>query len=422
MRSLYPALFSALTVSLAACAPNPNPRSAAHNAAHLKPPGGDVATASATLQHVPAAPPVNLHKPALEVVAADSGAMWTGVTVSNAGRIFVNFPRWGDKVEYTVAELKNGKPVPYPSAGINQFDSHRPAEHLVSVQSVVVSPDDRLWILDTGSVRMQSPLPGAAKLVAVDLTTNKVAKSIVFPPDVALSTTYLNDVRFNLRQGSAGVAYITDSGDQGPNAIIVVDLDTGKSWRRLNGHPSVRATPGFVATVESNPFLLRSSPGVSKPVTGGADGIAISADGKTLFYSPLSSRHLYGVSTEALADASVSDEDVATTVVDYGDRGYASDGLESDAAGRLYLTDYEHNAVHRRTFGPGGPADVTDEIIAQGPNLVWPDTLSLAPNGYLYFTANQLCRQKQYHEGVDLRQKPYLLLRVKTDGQRVELK
>jgi sugar lactone lactonase YvrE len=361
-------------------------------------------------------------KPALEIVATDDGPIWTGVTVSHAGRIFVNFPRWGDKVEFTVAELKNGKPVPYPNADINQFDSNKPGEHLVSVQSVVVAPDDRLWVLDTASLRMQSPLPGGPKLVGVDLTTNQVVKTIIFPPDVALATTYLNDVRFNLRQGTAGMAYITDSGDQGPNGIIVVDLASGKSWRRLNGHPSVRAQPGFVAVVENNPFLLRPAPGVSKPVTAGADGIAISADGKTLFYCPLSGHHLYGVSTEALSDTTVSDEDVAKTVVDYGDRGYASDGLESDAAGRLYLTDYEHNAVHRRTFGPGGPADVTDEIIAHGPNLVWPDTLSLATDGFLYFTVNQLCRQKQYHEGVDLRQKPYLLLRLKTDSQPVQLK
>ena len=73
--------------------------------------------------------------------------------------------------------------------------------------------------------------------------------------------------------------------------------------------------------------------------------------------------------------------------------------MESDAAGRLYLTDYEHNAVHRRTFGPGGPADVPDEILAQGPTLVWPDTLSLAADGYLYFTANQLDRQSSSTRG-----------------------
>src|SRR5262245_54915555 len=39
----------------------------------------------------------------LELVASFSGPMPTGVTVSEKGRIFVNFPQWGDPVDFTVA-------------------------------------------------------------------------------------------------------------------------------------------------------------------------------------------------------------------------------------------------------------------------------------------------------------------------------
>ena len=49
-----------------------------------------------------------------------------------------------------------------------------------------------------------------------------------------------------------------------------------------------------------------------------------------------------------LADPNTPDDRVAATVKDLGDRGFASDGLEFDDRGRLYLTDYEHNAVLRR--------------------------------------------------------------------------
>src|SRR5580698_3001895 len=77
----------------------------------------------------------------LEVVATFDGGMPTGVTVANGGRIFVNFPRWGDSVEYTVGEVKGGKTVPYPSAEINRYsEADNPSEKLVSVQSVVVDP------------------------------------------------------------------------------------------------------------------------------------------------------------------------------------------------------------------------------------------------------------------------------------------
>jgi hypothetical protein len=54
--------------------------------------------------------------------------------------------------------------------------------------------------------------------------------------------------------------------------------------------------------------------------------------------------------------------------------------------------------------------------------VLWPDTLSQAADGYLYFTANQLHRQAQFHGGKDLRQRPYALFRVKVDADPVLLK
>jgi hypothetical protein len=122
---------------------------------------------------------------ALEPVAYFHRAMLTGVTVSQQERIFVNFPRWGDDVPCTVAEIKDGQPVAYPDEAINQSDPNDLAAALVSVQSVVVDPIDRLWILDTGRVLdPSSPLfrrtdYGGPKLVCVDLATNQVVKKIL---------------------------------------------------------------------------------------------------------------------------------------------------------------------------------------------------------------------------------------------------
>src|SRR5215212_10410112 len=89
----------------------------------------------------------------LEPVAHFHGAMPTGVTVSHQGRIFVNFPKWGDAVAFTVSEVRDGgEVVAYPDEATNQTNSSDPSAALVSVQSVVVDPADRLWILDTGSL------------------------------------------------------------------------------------------------------------------------------------------------------------------------------------------------------------------------------------------------------------------------------
>jgi len=112
--------------------------------------------------------------------------------------------------------------------------------------------------------------------------------------------------------------------------------------------------------------------------------------------------------------AASRDSAVAATVQDLGDRGFASDGLGEDAQGRVYLTDYENNAIRRRG------TDGSYEIIAQDPRMIWPDTIALGHDGYLYFTANQLNRQAQFHRGRDLRQRPFVLFRTRVDGMPLE--
>ena len=352
----------------------------------------------------------------IEQVAAFTGPMPTGITVSRGGRIFVNFPRWGDQVDFTVAELKNGRAIAYPNPEINRPNTGDISKSLVSVQSVVVDPQDRLWILDTGSIEFGPTSYGGPKLIGVDLKQNRIFKTILFPQEVALPTTYLNDVRFDLRRGKAGMAFITDSSDQGPNGIIVVDLDSGKSWRRLNDHPSTKAEPNFLPSVEGQPLMTRLPDQPPSYIKMGADGIAISADGQRLFYCALASRRLYSVSVDALVNEQLDDAQVVETVEDLGDKGGGSDGLESDAQNQVYLSNYEQNAIYRRL------SSGIIETLVSDPRILWPDTLSVASDGYLYFTANQLHRQARYHEGKDLRQKPYSLFRTRINGQPITLK
>jgi len=357
---------------------------------------------------------------ALEPVMYFNGAMPTGVTVSQQGRIFVNFPKWGDNVQFTVAEIKNGKTVAYPDEAFNQTNPNDHGKALVSVQSVVVDPMDRLWILDTGSPLFEPTKYGGPKMVCVNLTKDLVVKKIILPQDVAFPTTYLNDVRFDLRRGSEGVAFITDSSQKGPNGIIVVDLASGVSWRRLHDHPSTKAEDlrNFLPIVEGRPFLEHLPNGsIKQGASMGADGIAISSDGSRLYYCPLGSRNLYSVDTDSLVDRSLDERKVADTVIDEGDRGGASDGLESDATGYIYSTNYEHNSIMRRH-----PDNREWETVVHDPRLLWPDTLSVAADGYLYVTANQLHRQARYQKGQDLRRKPYSLFRVHINTAPVLLK
>ncbi|MGH9270248.1 MAG: L-dopachrome tautomerase-related protein [Ilumatobacteraceae bacterium] len=363
-------------------------------------------------------PPADEPIGTLELVWSFDGPMPTGVTVSHSGRIFVNYPKWGDDVPATVTELRDGEAIPYPDEQWNRPAGDDDADALVSVQSVVVDPADRLWILDTGSPKFQPTSPGGPKMVCVDLTSDQVVQTIVFPRDVALDTTYLNDVRFDLRRGEGGMAFITDSSDSGPNGIIVVDLAAGEGWRRLHDHPSTKCESWetFRPIVEGRPLAERPADGPPEPMCMGTDSLAIGADGARLYYAPLTSRRLYSVSIDALCDRTLAEDAVAATVVDEGDKGSGADGLETDDLGRIYITAYEHNAVLRRL--PDGQF----ETVVHDGRLLWPDTMSVATDGYLYVTANQLHRQERYQGGQDQRRKPYALFRVRIDAGPVLLR
>jgi sugar lactone lactonase YvrE len=348
----------------------------------------------------------------LDLVTTFDGAMPTGVAVSRSQRIFVCFPRWDDPVEFTVAELRSGQLVPYPNLGIQHPANADPTVGLISVQSVVVDAQDQLWILDTGAPRHEMTSFGGPKLVGVDLAQDRVISTILFPADVALPTTYLNDLRVDLRRGAAGTAYVTDSSPV-RSGLIVVDLASGQSWRRLDNHPSTKAEPGFLPVVEGRPLMLRPPNGAPQPYRTGADGIALSADGTRLFYSSLIGRRLFSVSTEAMVNQAADDDAVAATIMDEGDKGGGGDGMESDAEGALYTTNYEHNAIFRRR------PDGWYESLAHAPYLLWPDTLALGSDRYLYVTVNQLHRGPRFHGGQDLRRRPYGLFRVRVDASPV---
>jgi sugar lactone lactonase YvrE len=375
----------------------------------------------------------------LETVATFNGPMPTGVSVSRSNRIFVNFPRWGDDVPFTVAEIVNGKAIPYPDASVNDWpgrassdptqykDKRQNETHFVSVQSVVVDPANRLWVLDTGSPLLKNALPGGPKLVAIDLATNKIIKRILLPSAVAGPTSYMNDVRFDLRVGSPaladgihGIAYITDSSEKGPTGFVVVDLATGQAWRKLDETSSVKPEPGFVMFAEGRP-LYKTEPGQPvKPGIFANDSLAISADGSRIFYCPVSATKLYSIPTAALRDRNLSPAAVAAQVSMVTGKE-SSDGLESDAAGAVYSTAPASGSILKIAPNSNFASGVEVTTLVHDPRLLWPDTMSLSDEGYLYVTANQLYNQPSMHHGKDLRQKPYALFRIKVDAKPVRL-
>ncbi len=322
---------------------------------------------------------------------------FTGVTVSKSGRIFLNFPRWSDRYVNAVVEvMKDGSIKPFPDETWNKWDM-KPAtagNHFVCVQSVVVDSTDALWVVDPAAPLLASVVPGGAKLVKIDLQTNKVVKVFPFGSDIARPNSYLNDVRVDTQRNTA---YMTDSGAGG---IVVLDLSSGKAHRALDGNPSVMVEHGIQISVNGKPVVGADG----KPPQFASDGIALSPDGNTLYYKAVTGANLYGIKTSLLRDAGTSAQTLGAAVEKVA-QTFPTDGLWMDPQGRLYLSGINQSTVLRLS------KDGKIENVAGDSRLEWPDTFSQGPDGAIYITASHINDEPQYNHGKSTRTKPYTLFK-----------
>ncbi|WP_110949590.1 SMP-30/gluconolactonase/LRE family protein [Pseudomonas bohemica] len=339
----------------------------------------------------------------IQEVAAFQGPGPSGIVVTPEGRTFVGFPRHAiDHTGMTLGELVNGKLVPYPSAEVSQPSTLSDSERLISVHGMTLDSKGRLWLIDDGKHAGHDGIaPGAAKVVGIDLNSNKIVSKVVLK-DALRQDSHMNDLRIDLSHGSQGVAYVADSSFAESPALVVVDLASGRQRRVLANDPSMVAQKDFVTQLDGVPMRYE---GDKTPFPhGGVHSLALTADNSRLYYSPLTSRHLWSLPTAALADFRLDDKQLAAQIRDEGEK-VMTDGMDIDRQGRLYLTDAEHHQVLRRW--PDGHL----EVVLRDPRLVWPDGLFVSADS-VYVTLGQWDR---LGKGFDTRKPPYLLIRTPID-------
>lgn len=340
----------------------------------------------------------------LEVVARMMQPDFSGVAITPNGRIFLGFPRHADDHTLaTLAEYKEGKLIPYPSREVSLPGVSDPSKRLVSVHGMTTDTKGRLWLIDDGKEAGKPIEPGAVKIVGIDPATNKVIAWVVLPEGVYLPKSHMNDLRVDLTHGAQGTAYITDSSFGQEPALAVVDLASGKARRILEHSLSTADDTHFMTYLEGEPKVW-SATHASFP-QGGADGIELSPDSKTLYWTSLSGRELWSAPTDVLSDSNQSNEQIEHSVQDLGQRPNA-DGLARDALGQLIFGAYDQRSLIRRNLNG------SFTLIAHDDRLGWPDGL-FVHDGYVYVTLGQWNRIASFNEGSNLRKPPYLLVRVK---------
>lgn len=366
-------------------------------------PGADKGTTSSA--NVPAdsaaataAPPAAPVNSPLQVVGALQEPQFVGVAVLPDNRVLIVSPRWDDNPVNPIAILgPNNTVQPYPDARWcmwNDSVKNEPARHWICPQAATVDKNGMLWVLDPAAPGLKTVVNGGVKLVKIDPKTNQVVQTIVFDKQAAPEKSYLNDVRIDTEHN---YAYITESAQGG---IVVVDLKTQKARRLLANHPSVKPED-LQLVVEGN----RMTDPQGKPMRIASDGIALSPDNQQLYYHALTGHTLYRIPTAALRNAALNETQLSQQVENLGQTP-ATDGMEVDAAGNVYLTAFEQNALVRRT--PDGKL----EEVVKDPRLQWPDTYFITPDKQLYVTTSAIHKTPTWNKGVSKKNQPYYVFKM----------
>ena len=309
-------------------------------------------------------------------------ALVQGVKIDSKGNFYVTTARWGGpEIPATLSMLvKNGETwelVPFPSEEMNDVTNPR---GLKAVLGFEIDRDDVMWILDQGHIAGKPSMPGDEKLILYDLKTNKEIGRYEFPDAVTdKKCSFLNDVSVD---GDSGFAYISDSGifcDPLHGGLIIYDRKANTARRVFDRSEFTNDEPNFFFNVGDRKSLKNTG------MRTGADGIALSGDKKTLYWTNLTGNHLYSIDTGMLRDAKLADADLKKAVRLATVLPSNTDGLTADRDGNIYLTALMLNSVMKYDT-------VTGKLtrVAYHPEMVLPDTLGWGANGALYVSSNHL--------------------------------
>lgn len=343
------------------------------------------------------------HDEELQVVASLGEYQAIGVGVSSDNRVFVSFPNRGGAYKHALTEIKNGEPVPYPNLDWNK-DSKEGNSNFASVQDIFVDADDNLWVLDSkpapggsifGNSEGEKAKEGYFKLVKINTKTDKVEK-IYNLNDLDKKRSGLNDVRIDTRRN---LAYFSDPGMA---AIVILDLKTEKTRVVLQKTEFTLAKPEIVLSYNGNE--MRNPEG--KPFRSNVNGIALTHDFEYFYFKPINHTHLFRIKTEFLTDKSLSDKSLAQKVEDMGEVG-VTHGLEADKKGNVYLTTSLDYTVKYLTH------EGELKTLTQDSRLLWPDSLGVGTDGYLYFSCAQMQLEAQWNDGQSKLELPFKIFRYK---------
>jgi sugar lactone lactonase YvrE len=309
-------------------------------------------------------------------------ALLHGVKVDGRGNIYVSTSRWGGKeIPATLSKVVRDGDAwvlqAFPSEEMNDVDN---PDGLKAVLGFEIDRNDVMWILDQGHIAGAPSGQKDEKLILWDLKTNREIQRYIFSEkDSDKKGSFLNDLAID---NDTGFAYIADSGIFSrplSGGLIIYDSHANRARRILDKSPFTTNDPNFFFNIDGNAVTKDG------PMLTGADGIALSGDKKTLYWTNLTGNTLYSLDTEPLRDFLTPENEIAGSVREVCTLPSNTDGITSDRDGNLYMTALTLNGIMRRDAKTGA---ITRYVYHR--EMSWPDTVGWGPDKSLYVVSNHL--------------------------------
>ena len=204
------------------------------------------------------------------------------------------------------------------------------------------------------------------KLVVYDIKSKNRTRTYIFPKEIAdPEFAFLNDIVIDINRN---LAYISDSGipidDKKENkpGLIILNLtvtDKINATRVLDSNETVMPDETFWLHINKTKVKENS------PMKTGIDGIALSCDSNTLFYTPLTSRMLYSLNIDQM--------------LEYIKNKLYITGIES---GNIYIAKNIDDDLLRMDYREF-------KVLKGNISTMWPDTLAIY-DAKLFWISNQL--------------------------------
>ena len=147
------------------------------------------------------------------------------IAVSKDNRVFFTVHPESRPANNKVLEIVNGIAVPFPNQSLQ-------SSHFETVLGLFIDTKNQLWTIDHGNHGS-----GNVRILAFDLETKETIYDHTFDSEIAPLGSFFNDLQVDIENG---YVYIADFNFFGRNpALVVHDLNSGKSRRLLESHSSV---------------------------------------------------------------------------------------------------------------------------------------------------------------------------------------